>query len=277
MIINEVEEAENIIQTNKYEKFSSALSLLIRYYIHIKGLKKNDVKDEIKKFLVINHEDYNYWEKFIDKVIRKSKHNHLCQIDKIPITQKEIDIIYQVDSEKKQKILFTFLVIGKLKWLKTGKAWVNNTGSSTFKIANAETNAAERDYIIRDFHDAGYISYARSPMNMSIHIDFIDDTDEPVITIKDLRCLGYRWLQYKTQKYAECNRCGILFKTSKTNKCYCQRCRKYKIIKCISCGKEFETPIKTHDTECRCYECRIKHRRDYQAKLMEQRRSEIIC
>lgn len=262
MVINEVKEAERILQTNKYDKFSSAVALLIRYYVHIKELKKSDVITEIKKFLFLNHQEYDYWEKSINKMINKAKKFPLCQIDEIPITQKEIDIIYQAGSEKKEKILFTFLVLGKLKWMKTGKAWVNDTGASVFKRANAETKTADRDYIIRDFKEAGFISYAQSPMNMSIHIDFIDDSSDVILTIKDLRELGYRWLQFKGQRYTECNKCGILFKPSRMNNCYCKNCRGYiplvtKVIECIDCGISFEAPSITRSK--RCPSCRRLH------------------
>lgn len=262
MVINEVKEAEKILQTNKYEKFSSAVALLIRYYVQIKGLQKSEVIDEIKKFLMLNHQEYDFWESSINKMIKNAKKFPLCQIDEIPITQNEIDIIYQAGSEKKEKILFTFLVLGKLKWMRTGKAWVNDTGASTFKRANAETRVDDRDYIIRDFKEAGFISYAQSPMNMSIHIDFIDDKGDTILVIKDLRELGYRWLKYKGQKYNECHECGKLFKANKSNALYCKEHRGYiplvtKIMECMDCGASFEAPSVSRSK--RCPLCRKLH------------------
>lgn len=276
LVINEVKEAERIIETNKFDKLSSAVALLVRYYIQIKEFKSAIVKDEIKRFLTLNHQEYDYWEKSVNKMIKKAKKFPLCQIDEIPITQKEIDVIYQAGSEKKEKILFTFLVLGKLKWMKTGKAWVNDTGASTFKRANTDTRTNERDYIIRDFKEAGFISYAQSPMNMSIHIDFIDDNSNTVLIVNDLRELGYRWLQFKGQRYIECGKCGILFKPSKMNNCYCKNCRGYiplktKIIECIDCGISFESPAIAKSK--RCPLCRRIH---YNKRLKDYMK-EIRC
>lgn len=274
IIMNEVKEAKKIIKTNKYEKFSSAVALLVRYYVQIEGLSRAEVKNEMKKFLILNHEEYDYWEQSLNKMIKNADKFPLCQIDEIPITQKEIDVIYKAGSEKKEKILFTFLVLGKFKWMKTGKAWVNDTGFLTFKNANAETKIEERDYIIKDFKEAGFISYAKSPMNLSIHINFIDENENPVFVVKDLRELGFRWLKYKGQKYVECQECGILFKPSAMNACYCKNCRGYipletKIIECIDCGISFETPSSTKSR--RCPLCRRKHYNEYQKKLMQKR------
>lgn len=276
LVINEVKEAERIIETNKFDKLSSAIALLVRYYIQIKEFKRDIVRDEIKKFLILNHQEYDYWEKSVNKMIKKAKKFPLCNIDEIPITQKEIDVIYQAGSEKKEKILFTFLVLGKLKWMKTGKAWVNDTGASIFKRANTDTRTNERDYIIRDFKEAGFISYAQSPMNMSIHVDFIDDNEESILMIKDLRELGYRWLQFKGQRYIECNECEILFKPTRMNNCYCKNCRGYiplktKIIECIDCGISFESPAIAKSK--RCPLCRRIH---YNKRLKDYMK-EIRC
>lgn len=253
--MNEVKEAEKIIKTNKYEKLSSAVSLLVRYYVQIEGLKKAEVKDKMKKFLVLNHEEYDYWEQSLNKMIKNADKFPLCQIDEIPITQKEIDVIYKAGSEKKEKILFTFLVLGKFKWMKSGKAWVNDTGASTFKRANTYTLFEERDYIIKDFKEDGCVSYAKSPMNMSIHVDFIDEDSEPVFVVKDLRELGFRWLKFKGQKYVECQDCGSLFKPTAMNACYCKNCRGYiplktKLVECKDCGTNFETPASTKSRRC---------------------------
>lgn len=263
MAINEVKEAEKIIATNKYEKFSSAVALLVRYYMQIKGLDKDKTKEVMKKFLALNHQECDYWEKSLNKMIKNSDKFPICQIDEIPITQKEMDIISQAGTEKKEKILFTFLVLGKLKWMKTGKAWVNDTGSSTFMRANTATRADARDFIIKEFYEAGYISYAKSPMNMSIHVDFIDEDGEAVHTVKDLRNLGFRWLQFKGQRYVECQECGILFKPNRSHAKYCKEHRGYipletKVIECKDCGVSFEAPSMSRAR--RCPSCgRLRH------------------
>lgn len=276
MVINEVKEAERILETHKYNKLSSAVSLLVRYYIQIKELNKDETKENIKEFLRIHNEEFDYWEKSVNRMIKNANKYPLCQIDEIPITQSEIDTIYKAGSEKKEKILFTFLVLGKLKWMRSGKAWVNDTGASTFKMANAETKAVDRDFIIKDFKEAGFISYAQSPMNMSIHVDFIDNNSDTILTIKDLRNLGYRWLKIKGQRYAECNNCGILFKPSRMNNCYCKNCRGYvplvtKIIECIDCGISFEVPAITKSK--RCPSCQRNHRLELERERTKKKKS----
>lgn len=255
LIINEVKEAEKIINTNKYDKLASAVNLLVRYYWQIKRLTKEEVKEKIRLFIELNHEEFEYWENSVKRMIKNADKFPLCQLNEIPITQKEIDIIFKAGTEKKEKILFTFLVLAKLKYLKSGKAWVNDTGSSTFKLANAQTGVEDRDYIIRDFYEAEFISYAKSPMNMSIHIDFIDTDGDTVFVVNDLRNLGYRWLKFKGHKYIECNECGKLFKPTKGNSLYCKDHRGYiplrtKIIECCDCGISFETAAITKSKRC---------------------------
>lgn len=280
LVINEVKEAEMIIETNKFDKISSAASLLARYYAQIKKISKEELVKKIESFFILNHENVIGWNSFISKIIKNANKIPLCQIDSIPITQKEIDIIKSLNSDKKEKILFTFLVFGKLKYMRTGKAWVNDTSKSMFERANTSPRADERDYIIRDFKEAEFISYAKSPMNLSIHIDFIDNDGESVFNVSDLRNLGFKWMKYKGGNYVECNGCGILFKPTQMNNCYCKDCRGYiplvtKVVECIDCGISFETSSNTKSK--RCYKCRKKHRLEYQKNLMASIRNSSIC
>lgn len=264
-MINEEREAERIIETNKYDSLSSAVSLIIRYYIQIKEMSNDEVKSKVKSFLELNHCEFDKWKRFIKRVIKNSDKYPICRLNEIPITQKEIDIIKSAGSDKKEKILFTFLVIGKLKYLKSGDAWVNDTSKKIFEQANTSPRADERDYIIRDFYESNIVSYAKSPMNLSIHIDFVDPDGEPVFTVKDLRNLGFRWMKYKGDNYVECQSCGIIFKPTKMNARYCKECRGYvplktKIVECCEpdCGISFETPANNRSN--RCPSCSYKRR-----------------
>lgn len=273
LVINEVREAERIINTNKFDKISSAASLIARYYIQIKEMNEDEVIKKLESFFTLNNENTCSWGNFILKIIKNANKIPLCQINEIPITQREIDVVKTAGSDKKEKILFTFLVMGKLKYMKTFSAWVNDTSKNIFEIANTSPRADERDYIIRDFYESGLISYAKSPMNLSVHIDFIDTEGETVFAVKDLRNLGFKWMQYKGQKYVECQSCGILFKPTKMNARYCKSCRGYvplktKIVECCDCGTSFETPANTKSK--RCPHCRRKHRLEWDRNRKKQ-------
>lgn len=275
MYISDVKRAEYILQTNNFDKLSKALSLIIRYFIQIKDYNPLLIKEEARKFLALNNEEFEYWENTVDKIIKSAKKYPLYDIDSIPITQSEIDVIRQAGNSKKQKILFTFLVMGKLQYLKTGKAWVNDTGAKIFKLANAQTKTEERDYIIRDFYEAGFISYAKSPMNMSIHIDFIDDTGDAILTITDLRNLGYQWLKYSGRNYIPCKECGILFKPTNTNNLYCNEHKGYirkpdKVIVCCDCNNKYIAPAMARGN--RCPLCSRIRRNEKQKELMRKRK-----
>src|SRR5574344_1021817 len=100
LIINEVKEAEKIINTNKYDKLASAVNLLVRYYWQIKRLTKEEVKEKIKLFIELNHEEFEYWENSVKRMIKNADKFPLCQLNEIPITQKEIDIIFKAGTEK---------------------------------------------------------------------------------------------------------------------------------------------------------------------------------
>lgn len=262
LAINEVKEAERIIETNKYDKISTAASLIIRYYIQIKGLSPAETKDKMKAFFNMNHKDYDNWRKFVSKVIKTSDDYPLCNIDEIPITQKEINIVDALETDIKKKVMFTFIVMGKLKQIKSGNSWLNDSSKSLFDRANVNVRVADRDYIIKDLYELEYISYAKSPMNLSLHIDAIDMSGDPVFTVKDLRNIGFAWLKYKGESYTYCNECGILFKPTRPNNIYCKNCVGYiplqtKVIECCDCGTSFETPSMTKSK--RCPHCRHKH------------------
>lgn len=274
--INEVKEAEHIIETNKFKKFSSALSLIIRYYIQIKNYSKKETIDAVNKFISLNKENYIDWEETVEKMIKNAKKYPLCQINEIPLTKKEIEVVRNSGNKKKQKVLFTFLVLAKLKYLRNGNTWIRNTDAEIFKRANAESTFKERGLMIYDFREAGYITLPKSPMNMSLHIEFIDVEGEPELIVTDLRNLGYRWLKYCGEKYIECQECGKLFKPAKGNSLYCKDHRGYiplrtKIIECCDCGISFET-ASTSNKNSRCPLCSRLRRNEKQRELMKRRK-----
>lgn len=276
LIMNEVKEAEIILETNKFNKFTSALSLLIRYYAQIKEYHSAEIRDAMKNFIKLNNEEYSHWEELINKMIKSAKKFPLSQIDEIPLTQKELDVVASIPDKKKQKVLFTFLVLAKFKYIKSGKAWVNNTGASTFEIANSKSVKRDRSRIIYELKEMKVITLSKSPLNRSVHLEFIDEDGEPALIIKDLRNLGYRWLQYCGERYIECNECGILFKPTRMNNCYCKSCRGYiplktKIVECIECGTSFEAPATSPGK--RCSSCSKLRRQAKQRDLMRKRKN----
>ena len=115
IIIDEEREAKRLLENP--EPFFSFRSLMIlaKYYYSL-GLQPKDVKKEIQKYL--SHiEFYNneFYEKNIDKLIKKSRLFSLKRADiKVAITKKEIAILKKL-SHRNYKIALYMLFLGKVE------------------------------------------------------------------------------------------------------------------------------------------------------------------
>lgn len=283
IIMNQVKEAEKILETNEFTDSTwTTMSLLVRYYAQIKEYKPKKIRELTEEFFNRNApywKEYFYAQELLEKIIKDAKKYPLTQVDEIPITQKELDTVATASSLKLQKILFTFLVLGKFKFIRKGNTWINYPNTTFFKMTNTYQTKTERHLLIHDLKEAKYISLTKSIMDRSYHVEIIDPDGEPVMMVKSLENLGYRWLMYIGKNYAECAECGAMFKPSNNKQKYCKKHltthKKSETFICIDCYEAFEVPEGGRKKK-RCNLCNWRHRKNYKHQKYLENRKELI-
>ena len=263
------------INNNTIEK----ISLIARYYYYT-GLKFKNISNSIKELMLTNYKNYNpdKWEDTINYIVRKVAKYPLVKIDYIPITAKEMNVIAAIKNKKLEKLAFTLLVFAKYGNAKNleNNNWVAVDDSAIFDSARITGSSTSQCLSFNDLFIRGLIKYARKPNNTNSQILFVDDSDDIVMKITDLRCLGYEYLRYKGEKFIECAECGVLVRPSSPTHKYCKSCAGYtpmitKKIICCDCGNEFVVESKDNITK-RCRDCYIKYRNTYKAQKEKERR-----
>ena len=136
------------------------------------------------------------------------------------------------------------------------------------KTARVSVPSGDREYILYDIIQHGFLGYPKKNNSQCLIVNFIDNEGEEVLYLDEADCqeLAYVYLNWKNNGgYVKCENCGRLYKKSKNRK-YCLKCSKYqatgdKIITCVDCGKELS--IDPQDTRRnRCSECQYKKRKE---------------
>jgi hypothetical protein len=121
-IINQVQYIEDLLANKKLaydDELGATIDLLARYYRNYKGLSKEDASDAVYR-IISQVCDASWVCKVIDRACSKNRlaggraYMPLRDFNGIWITQKEIDIIQQLESLEEQELLFGVLCFTKM-------------------------------------------------------------------------------------------------------------------------------------------------------------------
>lgn len=235
VVLNEVKQAEHIIETGEVgNKPTSTLFLLGKYYRVKENLDKEHTFNKLNEFMKKNYKNYNsaLWEDIIEDISKKANKYLLREIDSISITQQELDEISEIDNLKYQKLLFTMLCYAKLYNLisENNNGWINSDIKEIFRVARVSVKHRNDKFLyLNDLERTGLISFSSKNDNLNIRVNFVDMSGEEVFNIRDFRELGYEYLNYiGNEKFIRCSECDRLTKKT-NNKClYCIKCAKEK-------------------------------------------------
>ena len=240
IVLNEVKQAEHIIEKGEVgNKPTSTLFLLGKYYRIKENLGKEQTFNKLNEFMESNYKSYNsaLWENIIEDISKKANKYSLREINSIGITQKELDIISDIDNLKYQKLLFTMLCYAKLYNLisENNNGWINADIKEIFKIARVSVKYRNDKFLyLNDIEKTGLISFSNKNDNLNIRVNFVDMGDKSILDIDDFRELGYEDLYYiGNGKFIRCTKCKCLVK--KKNK------HDYSTKYCATCSKKIES------------------------------------
>ena len=240
LILNEEKYAKGVYDAanEDVKSVSSKVGYITRYLLHT--LKFND-EDNYKYSVEWMNEHHNnfdesYYSNLISDAIKRASKRPFYSIENIQITQSELDIISSLDNLRAEKVLFVLLCMAKQQSVSNGftNGLVKYSITELCKMARISVPAEDREYILYDIVQRGFLGYPKKNNTQCLIVNFINDEDEAVLTLNETDCqeLAYAYLNWKNngKGYTRCQECKKLIKQSKT------RPRKY----CETCAKEIE-------------------------------------
>lgn len=283
LLLDEVAEAERIIETDAANvKPAEGLVLLARYYKQIKELSPKETKAALREWLKTQTlSKIDDWGDFIDRIVANAKKYPLLQAKELVVTQSEMDKIQALKKKNQQKLAFVLLVLAKYGNAKSSKNnnWVLTQQYNVFQLARVVGDS--RWSTMRELKEVGLIEFAHKVDNINVRVTFINEDSEPVMTITDLRELGYRYLKYTGEDFIECQECGVLVRKTCINKKYCKDCAGYqpvikKKVQCVDCGEWFEVDARIVN-KCRCEYCQSQKVKNDTRKRINKLRKTADC
>lgn len=267
LILNEQEYAKNLYEgrNNEVKSVATKVGYVTRYLLYARGLNDSDNYYETVKWMNRHHDNFeeNCYSNFIADAIKKAHKRPFFNVGDIKITKSELEIITSLDNIRAEKVLFVLLCMAKQQCIANGytNGLVKYSLPDLFKIARVSVPTDEREYILYNIIQKGYLSYPKRNDTKCLIVNFIDNNGDEGIVINetDSKELAYSYLNWKNGGgYKRCEACGRLFRNNRYRK-YCHECSKYqpigdKTLECIDCGKEF-TVDSRNMTKCRCDEC----------------------
>ena len=289
LILNEEKYAKELYcGTNQAVKnIVKKIGYVTRYQLYALNYNDKDNYDYTVKWLNKYHKNFDEscYSNCIADAIKLAHKNPFCNIDCIKITKDELEIISSLNNLRAEKILFVLLCMAKHQSVTYGftNGLVKYSLPELCKTARVSVPSADREYILYNIIQHGFLGYPKKNNSQCLIVNFIDNEGEEALSINEIDCqeLAYVYLNWKNNGgYNRCENCGRLFKKSK-NRIYCSQCTTYqptgdKIITCVDCGKGFSVDSR-NTTKCRCDECQSVKNKEVTRLRVQRFREKSQC
>ena len=237
MILNEEKYANDIYsgENKNIKSILQKIGYITRYFLY--SLKQSDEENYknsvnwLKKHH--NNFDESYYSNLISDAIKRAYKQPFYYIDSIKITKSELDIISSLDNLRAEKVLFVLLCMAKQQSIFNGftNGLVKYSITELCKMARISVPAEDREYILYDIVQKGFLGYPKKNNTQCLIVNFINEDDEEILSLNEVDCqeLAYVYLNWKNdgKGYTRCQRCNRLIKQSKTKpRKYCEECAK---------------------------------------------------
>ena len=270
--MNEVARAQDIINTGEFgKKPGASIYLIARYYKQIEKLSNKRIISSIHNMMEQTYPGYikANWEATIESAVKQAKSKPLIQVDKISVTDKEMDIVDALPNIKDRRLAFTMIVVAKYynEVYSENNGWVNLDPKYIFDMACVQASKVEQAEMYARLTCAGIITYSRKTGSVNAKVLCLDYLGDTVCEITDMRRIGNDYMMCHGKSYSVCLRCGITFRQNKqNNRKYCSECEGWHPIvrrkfRCVDCGKEvFVVSRNTKSTRCPSCQAKEKQR-----------------
>ena len=237
LILNESNYAKNVYdgKNKEVKSVASKIRYITRHLLYTENKSDEDNYQESVAWMKRNHDNFDEscYSNLIADAIKKAHKYPFYNIETIKITQSELDIIASLDNLRAEKVLFVLLCMAKQQSIASGftNGLVKYSITDLCKMARISVPADDREYILYNIVQHGFIGYPKKNNTQCLIVNFINETEEAVLSLDETDCqeLAYIYLNWKNngKGYTRCQRCNRLIKQSKTKpKKYCEECAK---------------------------------------------------
>ena len=232
IILNETSWTEDMIRrrdigAHPYE----TMCRVARYYIDM-GLNKKQAREKLCTFIERSAPSMSVvaMSSQIDSAVGCASKHKSINVDGIPVTKNELDVISKIDGTQSKRLAFTLLCLSKYWniYNDTNTYWVVDKDNEIMKIANIKTSIRRQCKLYHDLNEAGLISFSRRIDNTNVRVNFADEESDVVMVVPDFVDVGNRYLMHIGQPFFECQECGRVTKMDNPNigrnQKYCPHC-----------------------------------------------------
>ena len=291
LILNEEKYAKSIYDGQNEEEKSviSKIGYITRYLLNVENKSDDEIYKNSVEWMQKYHNNFeeSCYSNLISDAIKRAHKQPFYNIDYIKITQSELDIISSLDNLRAEKILFVLLCMAKQQSISMGftNGLIRYSITDLCKMARISVPAEDREYILHNIIQYGFLDYPKKNNTKCLFVTFIDNIGEPVLNLDETDCkeLAYVYLNWKNKGngYGRCDCCNRLMKKSKKNpKRFCEDCSKIVgdvpddkgVVLCVDCGKPVYID-KFDSATNRCKECYFVYRRNQKTETMKKLRA----
>lgn len=237
LILNEAKYAKTIYEEkdNNVKSVMAKIRYITRHLLYTEN--KND-EENYKcsvEWLKKHHDNFDEscYSNLIADAIKKAHKYPFYDIESIKITKSELEIISSLNNLRAEKVLFVLLCMAKQQKISNGftDGLVKYSITDLCKMARISVPAEDREYILYNIVQRGFIGYPKKNNTQCLIVNFINNEDDVVLNLDEADCqdLAYVYLSWKNngKGYTKCQRCHRLIKQSKTKpRKYCEECAK---------------------------------------------------
>lgn len=232
MIFNEYEFALDLLQ-HGFTRFMSLnnLSILAKYYKYL-GKSKKQIEKELLNYCEKWNPGFNSivnrWS--IDISIKNSREYNLRFPIEINITEKELEIIKNVNNYKYEKILFVLLVCAKNekynkvkinKKIENNDFFVNISFLDILKLAKVHISKEERNKILFELNNLELI---KTTCYGSFKINYINENSNIILNVLSNTNMVEEYKNIKGDITIKCIVCGNDCKINSNRQRMCKNC-----------------------------------------------------
>ena len=235
LILNEKKYAKAIYdgKNTEIKTIISKIRYVTRYLWHVEKKKGEDNYQATVEWLKKHHDNFDEscYANLISDAIKKADKYPFYNIEKIEITQSELDTIASLNDLRAEKVLFVLLCMAKQQSVANGftNGLVKYSITELCKMARISVPAEDREYILYDIVQHGFLGYPKKNNTQCLIVNFINNEDKVILSLDEIDCqeLAYVYLNWKNdgKGYTRCQKCNKLIKQSKTKpRKYCEEC-----------------------------------------------------
>ena len=237
IVLNEKEWVlERIFSPNPKDKKSEVLSRLTKFYSS-EGLSKSETAKRLEEYLLCLDSAVSLpkWSKTIEKYVKKYYGEPLLQIDFVPISKEELEVIDSLKGEQTKRLAFTLLCLSKYqrKLNHLNDYWVCVKESEIMRLANINTSLERRCAMFSYLNECGLIEFSKRIDNTNVRVCFADK-EPPLLKISDFRNLGFQYMMHCGKPYFVCGDCKIVTRYQNPSvgrrQVYCKSCLKKRAV-----------------------------------------------